>query len=85
MPLKIYGVVSLKLDLEMSFCSVDDVIGLIEQLLLHCWPKPIIAPFERITYSAALRLYGTDQPDISFKCLVSSGFFNIILVSKQIF
>lgn len=60
-----------QLDIEMSFCSVDDVIDLIERLLVYSWPKPLNRPFKRMTYLEALQYYGTDQPDISFKCLIS--------------
>lgn len=60
-----------QLDLEMSFCSANHITDLIERLLVACWPKPIKHPFMRMTYADALKYYGTDQPDISFNCLIS--------------
>ncbi|KAG5449218.1 aspartyl-tRNA synthetase 2, mitochondrial [Clonorchis sinensis] len=63
-----------QLDLELSFCSADDVLTLIEKLLRHLWPlveeasnAPLLrTPFPRISYADALSYYGTDKPDSRF-------------------
>lgn len=57
-----------QLDLEMSFCSAENVMELIEKMLFYSWPKKLQIPFLRLSLSDAMKMYGTDQPDISFKC-----------------
>ena len=40
---------------------------LIEKLIQYCWPQTdqnISIPFERMTYSDAIKNYGTDKPDL---------------------
>jgi len=63
-----------QIDVEMSFVRRKDVLNLIEQLLLSSWPPvagKIKPPFTRITYSEAMRFYGTDKPDLRFDMRVS--------------
>ena len=51
----------------MSFTSAEGVMSLIEQLVQYCWPKTdtsISIPFARMTYSDAIKNYGTDKPDL---------------------
>ncbi|GAA1870799.1 aspartate--tRNA ligase [Myceligenerans crystallogenes] len=58
-----------QLDVEMSFVEQDDVIELTEELLAEIWQLIDVAvprPIERITYDDAMRLYGTDKPDLRF-------------------
>ncbi|MDO8145053.1 aspartate--tRNA ligase [Isoptericola sp. 178] len=58
-----------QLDVEMSFVEQDDVIGLTEELLAEIWrlvDVEVPRPFERITFADAMRLYGTDKPDLRF-------------------
>ncbi|CAH1389041.1 unnamed protein product [Nezara viridula] len=57
-----------QLDLEMSFCSAENVMELIEKVLFYSWPQQLQIPFPRLSYSDAMKMYGTDQPDLSFKC-----------------
>jgi len=67
-----------QIDVEMSFVRRKDVINLIEQLLLSSWPPvagKIKPPFTRITYSEAMRFYGTDKPDLRFDMRVSIFLF----------
>ncbi|NOV97966.1 aspartate--tRNA ligase [Isoptericola halotolerans] len=58
-----------QLDVEMSFVEQDDVIALTEDLLAEIWSLvdvEVPRPIERITYADAMRLYGTDKPDLRF-------------------
>ena len=58
-----------QLDVEMSFCEQDDVIALAENILTEVWAQAgvtLTAPFPRMTYAEAMRLYGTDKPDLRF-------------------
>lgn len=58
-----------QLDVEMSFVDQDDVIALTEELLAEIWKLvdvEVPRPVERITYADAMRLYGTDKPDLRF-------------------
>ncbi len=59
-----------QLDVEMSFITEEDVIGLMEPLmvrllseLLGVEPK---TPFPRITYADMMRRYGSDKPDLRY-------------------
>jgi aspartyl-tRNA synthetase len=60
-----------QLDIEMSFVTPDDVMGLMEDVyttvvkqLSH---KTLLrSPFPRITYAEAMEKYGTDRPDLRF-------------------
>ncbi|XP_047348085.1 aspartate--tRNA ligase, mitochondrial isoform X2 [Vespa velutina] len=53
-----------QLDIEMSFTDQKGIMELIENLLKYSWPETITTPFKRLTYDDAMRLYGTDQPDL---------------------
>ena len=58
-----------QLDVELSFVEQDDVIALAEQILAALWrliDVELPTPFERMTYADAMRLYGTDKPDLRF-------------------
>jgi aspartyl-tRNA synthetase len=58
-----------QLDVEMSFVDQDDVIALTEELLGEIWSLidvQVPTPIERITYADAMRLYGSDKPDLRF-------------------
>lgn len=58
-----------QLDVEMSFVDQEDVIALGEQILQALWALvdvEIPTPIERITFHEAMRLYGTDKPDLRF-------------------
>ena len=61
-----------QLDVEMSFCDTDDVIGLTEQLLARIWKQvrgqDIPLPIQRISYAEAMRRFGIDRPDMRFGC-----------------
>ncbi|MEO9328582.1 aspartate--tRNA ligase [Gordonia aurantiaca] len=58
-----------QLDIEMSFVDQDDVIALAEEILVALWRLigvEISTPIPRMTYADAMRLYGTDKPDLRF-------------------
>src|SRR5256714_1766628 len=60
-----------QLDVEMSFCTEEDVIGLIEGLWASVWKDvldiDIRTPFPRIDMHEALLKYGTDKPDLRYE------------------
>ncbi|MCX7628628.1 MAG: aspartate--tRNA ligase [Geminicoccaceae bacterium] len=60
-----------QLDVEMAFVTQEDVFAAIEPVMVgvfeeHKKPGWTVspAPFPRITYDDALRIYGTDKPDL---------------------
>lgn len=59
-----------QLDVEMSFIKEDDIFSLMEGLLAKLFKDTlnikIKTPLERITYSEAMRRFGTDKPDMRF-------------------
>lgn len=58
-----------QLDVEMSFVDQEDVIALAEEILVAIWAEAgyeISTPIPRMTYADAMRLYGSDKPDLRF-------------------
>lgn len=59
-----------QVDCEMSFVEQEDVINMFEGLVKHIFKyvKDIdfTDPFPRMTWNDAMRLYGSDKPDIRF-------------------
>lgn len=58
-----------QLDVEMSFVEQDDVIALGEKILRALWALidvEIPTPIQRMTFHEAMRLYGSDKPDLRF-------------------
>jgi aspartyl-tRNA synthetase len=59
-----------QLDVEMSFCTEEDVFGLIEGLWATLWKDvlgiEIATPFPRIDMQQSLLKYGTDKPDLRY-------------------
>ncbi|MBD8077891.1 aspartate--tRNA ligase [Cellulosimicrobium arenosum] len=58
-----------QLDVEMSFVEQDDVIALAEKILVSLWELigyTIPTPIPRMTFHDAMRLYGSDKPDLRF-------------------
>ena len=60
-----------QLDMEMSFATQDDVLGVLEDVLVPVFEKFGLygdrvtpAPFKRIPYREAMERYGTDKPDL---------------------
>jgi len=55
-----------QLDIEMSFAGREEIIALIEDLLVFCWPEVLLTPFEQMNYEDAMNNYGVDKPDLRF-------------------
>ncbi|MDX1931343.1 MAG: aspartate--tRNA ligase [Capsulimonadales bacterium] len=63
-----------QIDLEMSFATQDDVLGVVEGLMLDVvsafsevtGKRVAQAPFPRLTYDEAMSRFGSDKPDIRF-------------------
>lgn len=59
-----------QLDMEMSFCEMDDVVGMIDNLVAKV-AKEILGieltlPLPRMTYDEAMERFGHDAPDLRF-------------------
>ncbi len=62
-----------QLDCEMAFVNQEDVINTFENLIISIFKELkniTLLKFPRITYENAIRLYGTDKPDIRFQMLI---------------
>ncbi len=58
-----------QIDVEMSFCTQDDVMRVCEQLLYAIFGAcgvEIPQQFERMTWQHAMEHYGSDKPDLRF-------------------
>ena len=58
-----------QIDVEMSFCSQEDVIKVAEHLLYNIFKacgKEIEKSFKRISYNEAVEKYGSDKPDLRY-------------------
>jgi aspartyl-tRNA synthetase len=59
-----------QIDLEMSFCDEEDVMGLTERVLAASFHaatgKTCQLPFPRIPYQEAMDRYGSDKPDLRY-------------------
>ena len=60
-----------QIDVEMSFCTQDDVIAVAEELIRDIFiacdkGDKLPQTFERITYDEAMEKYGSDKPDLRF-------------------
>lgn len=57
-----------QVDLEMSFITEDDIMGLVEEYLagLFCeiLGEKVELPMQRLTWKEAMDLYGSDKPDL---------------------
>jgi aspartyl-tRNA synthetase len=64
-----------QLDVEMSFCTEEDVLALIEGLWASVWKDvlgiDIKTPFPRIDMQEALLKYGTDKPDLRYDLVIT--------------
>ncbi|PWV91999.1 aspartyl-tRNA synthetase [Paenibacillus cellulosilyticus] len=59
-----------QVDIETSFLSQDQLLGMMEQLMARVFRETIgyeiPLPFQRITYAEAMDKYGSDKPDLRF-------------------
>ncbi len=59
-----------QIDLETSFLTQEDIIGLMEGLVGRIWEKAkgekLNMPFPRMSYAEAMNRYGLDAPDTRF-------------------
>ena len=58
-----------QIDVELSFCNQEDVIGVAEELLKDIFKAAghdIVTPINRITYAEAMEKYGSDKPDLRY-------------------
>src|SRR5690606_18370573 len=57
-----------QIDLEMSFCGVDEVLAVLEELVVRAWREAagieLPRPFPRMRYAEAVARYGIDKPDV---------------------
>ena len=67
-----------QLDMEMSFATQDDVLGVLEEVLVPVFEKFGLyadrvtqAPFPRIPFREAMEKYGTDKPDLRIDLEIS--------------
>jgi aspartyl-tRNA synthetase len=70
-----------QVDLEMSFVTREDVIGVAEDLVARLWGElagyQLARPIPRMTYAEAMRRFGSDKPDLRFGCELAdlTGYF----------
>jgi aspartyl-tRNA synthetase len=58
-----------QLDVELSFCTQEDVLETMESCMRYVWRSALgieLAPFPRLTHQEALAKYGLDKPDLRF-------------------
>ena len=63
-----------QIDLEMSFIEETDIYVLVEEMMATIFAAAagirIETPFPRLAYDDAIRLYGSDKPDLRFDCRI---------------
>lgn len=58
-----------QLDVEMSFCTQDEVLEIMESCIRYVWKRVLgieLPAFPRLTFSESMERYGTDKPDLRF-------------------
>jgi len=58
-----------QLDVELSFCTEEDVIETMESCMRYVWREALgidVPPFPRMTHQDAIARYGLDKPDLRF-------------------
>jgi len=58
-----------QLDVEMSFCTQDEVLETLESCMRYVWKQVLdveLKPFPRLTHEEAIAKYGVDKPDLRF-------------------
>jgi aspartyl-tRNA synthetase len=61
-----------QIDMEMSFVTREDVIGVAEDLVARLWAEiagyQLPRPVPRMSYADAMARFGSDKPDLRFGC-----------------
>jgi aspartyl-tRNA synthetase len=61
-----------QIDIEMSFVTREDVIGVAEDIVSRLWASltgyEVPTPLPRMTYTDAMARFGSDKPDLRFSC-----------------
>lgn len=68
-----FVLLTLQVDIELSFTTQEDVRKLIENMIQHSWPsfkEQITLPFPSMTYHEAMIQYGSDKPDTRYNMKV---------------
>ncbi|HEX3671149.1 MAG TPA: aspartate--tRNA ligase [Candidatus Cybelea sp.] len=58
-----------QLDVELSFCTQDEVLEVMESCMRHVWKTVLsidLPPFPRLSHQEAIAKYGLDKPDLRF-------------------
>ena len=58
-----------QIDVEASFVTQEDVLGLVEAVLVALWDEAgheIQRPFRRLSWHEAMDRYGIDKPDLRY-------------------
>jgi aspartyl-tRNA synthetase len=58
-----------QLDVELSFCTQEDVLEVMEASMRHVWRTVLeidLPPFPRLSHQEAIARYGLDKPDLRF-------------------
>jgi aspartyl-tRNA synthetase len=58
-----------QLDVELSFCTQEEVLETMESCMRYVWRRVFdieLSPFPRLTHQEALARYGVDKPDLRF-------------------
>jgi aspartyl-tRNA synthetase len=58
-----------QLDVEMSFCTQDEVLETMESCMRVVWKRVLgleLPPFPRLSFADVVARYGTDKPDLRF-------------------
>jgi aspartyl-tRNA synthetase len=70
-----------QIDIEMSFVTREDVIGVAEDLVGRLWAEvagyQLPRPVPRMSYAQAMARFGSDKPDLRFGCELTelTGYF----------
>ncbi len=67
-----------QLDVEMSFCTEDDVLETMESCMRYVWKTVLgleLAAFPRLSHEEAIAKYGLDKPDLRFGLELSDAGF----------
>lgn len=64
----------MQIDCEMSFCTREDVLEIIEGLVKYLFKKirnVDLPDFKRVDYDVCINSYGSDKPDMRFEMLIN--------------